>query len=455
MTKFFIAVFFFFGLSLGGADEAFACDCAGRGQGVKGFRPCGSYWSAGAVFTGLAEKVTIENGQMKVSFAVEKPIRGVTAKTVEVFTSANEASCGYPFKAGERYFVYAGKASNGSLGEGLCGATTLLKDAEEDLAYASGLEAGKFGSRIFGTVYEDRQKRAADKRTFEKLAGIEITIKGETGKNNFKTKTDENGFYIFREIPPDIYRITAKFPPGLREIVTREDLIDHFAVIYKDNIRCKGEDFVTTRQGSIRGKIVGADNKVPEQQKMSLFLLDENSNIIPNRTAAEKYVNRETGEYFFNVVTAGKYLLSINPNNCPSPTNGFPTMYFPGVADKSASKIITVREGENLKLEDFRILSMLKKRWFAGVVFNADKTPAANVTVRLLDANMSQCNNFFLEAKTDETGRFRLEGFETYAYQISAFTERKQGQKTFYAKPFLTPQFGMVEDIQLLLEMSF
>lgn len=462
MPKFFISILLFSVLYFAGTYEANACDCEGRLQGAKGVQTCGAYWYSEAVFIGLAEKITIENRQMKVSFAVEKPIRGVTEKTVEVFTSDNEGSCGYPFKEGERYFVYARKGSNGKLGESLCGPTVLLKDAEDDLEYVKELESGKFGSRIFGTVYEDKQKSSNEKRTFEPLAGIEITIKNEKNKNKFKTTTDEKGFYIFKEIPPDIYRVTAKFPQGLREIVTREDLIDHFAVIYKDSVRCDGESFVATRQGSIRGKVTNFTGEGilnpwtpdPPQPKVSLFPLDENNQINPYRSHEERWAYRDKFEFFFNTVPAGNYLLVINPNNCPYPNNGMPTMFFPGVFNQSEAKIISVKEGEQLILEDFRALPNLKERWFSGVVLYQDKTPAANVTVRLLDGNMNKCNNFHLEVKTDESGRFRVRGFETYEYKIDAFTDRKQGQKQLYSKPFVIPQVGKVEDIQLILDIS-
>ena len=454
MSKFFIVLFLSLVVYFGGTYEAQACDCDGRVPGIKGVQTCGAYWYSEAIFTGLAEKITTGNGAMKVTFAVEKPIRGVTEKTIEVFTSDNEGSCGYPFKEGERYFVYASKGSSGKLGESLCGPTVLLKDAEDDLEYVKDLEAGKFGSRIYGNVYEDKQKSYNEKRSFEKLAGIEITIKGDTGKKNkFKTKTDENGFYIFKDIPPDVYRVTAKFPQALREIM-RDDLVARFAVIYKDNARCGTQDFVATRQGSIRGKIVGQNGEIPLQQRLSLFPLDENGNVMPYRAPEEKYANRETGEFFFKVVPAGRYLLAINLNNCPYPTNGFPAMYFPGARDKTAARIINVNDGEHLSLEDFRILPVLKERWFSGVVLNADKTPAAGVKVRLLDGNMNKCSNFHLEVKTDEAGRFRLQGFETYEYQVDASAERKPGQKYIYAKPFIIPQSGKVEDIQLILDQS-
>ncbi len=442
-----------------GTQTAGACTCSGRPQGVKGIQTCSAYWYSEAVFIGLAEKITIEDGRMKVNFSIEKPISGVADKTIEIFTSTSTASCGYPFKEGERYFAYSRRGQDGRLREGLCGPTTLLKNAEDDLEYVKELESGKSGSRIFGTVSEDKQRSYNDKRAFEKLAGIEVTIKSSTGKKyKSKTKTDENGFYIFKEIPPDGYRVTAEFPEGLREIVTREDLIYHYAGVNKDGVRCDSENFVATRQGSIRGKVTGSDGQISPQQKLSLFPLDENGNVMPYREGEEKWADKVNNEFFFNVVPAGKYLLSINPNNCPYPTDGFPTMYFPGVASKSNSKIITVNDGENLRLEDFRILPMLKERWFSGVVLSADKTPVADATVSLIDADRSQCGNFHSEMTTDESGRFRLKGYESYRYQIRAYTGTKnQGRQIprFYSKSFAIPLNGGNETIELIVDSTY
>lgn len=150
----FLAILSFL-LFFAGESEVEACSCFGRPQGVQ---TCGYYWNSDEVFIGLAEKVEIDErvGGMKVTFSVERPIRGASEKTIEVFTSANTASCGYPFKQGKRYFVYARKGQDGKLSESLCGPTTPLEDAEDDLEYAKEIEGGKLGSRIWGRVFDVR-----------------------------------------------------------------------------------------------------------------------------------------------------------------------------------------------------------------------------------------------------------------------------------------------------------
>lgn len=455
MKHFSILIFLFILFLSVGIKEVAACSCKGRPQGVKGVQTCGYYWGIENIFIGLAEKVEIDNkiGSMKVTFSVEKSIRGTNEKTVEIFTSSDTGTCGYPFKQGERYFVYGRKNTDGKFHESLCGPTTLLKDAEDDLEYVKDIEAGKPGTRIFGSVYDDKQTTLKDKRTFEPLPEIEITIKSK--QNEYKTLTDEKGNYLFRDVPKDQYQVFAKLPKGYRELFVRADLTEHFAG------GCSGSNFRVTRQGSIRGKFATFPSKEIQnpwnsepQPKVALIPLDENNKPIANSYFEEKWAYRDKFEYFFDIVPAGNYLLAINPRNCPYPNNGVPTMFYPGVANQSEAKAITVKEGEQLILKDFRSLPMLKERWFSGVVLNVDKTPAPNAVVRLLDGNMNTCNNFHLEVKTDEFGRFRLRGFENYEYNIYANTERKQGQKQIYANPFVISKDGVTDNIQLILDKS-
>ena len=469
MKKYFGLFLLFLLVLFIGIETAMACTCSGRPQGVKGVQTCGYYWGTENVFIGLAEKIEIDReiGSMKVTFSVEKSIRGTNEKTVEIFTSSSTASCGYPFKEGERYFVYGRKRNDGKYHESLCGPTTLLKDAEDDLEYVKEIESGKTGSRIYGNVYEDRQASYKDKRAFEPLADIEITIKGQNKKNKFKTKTDEKGFYIFKEIPQDTYRVTAKFPDGLRETFVREDLTEHFAGVNLNGVRCDQEGFMATRQGSIRGKVVGYDGTDAPQLSLSLLPLDENNKAILEYSPFKAvWANKLNSEFYFNLVPSGKYLLAVNPKNCPlQPTHDilrqknleFGRMFFNGGTNESEAQIITVGESQQVKLGDFRILPPLKERWFSGIVLSADKKPLANARVFLVvDSQQCAIYSNIAEVKTDEFGHFRIKGFETYGYKLRAYIETdKQTQTRLFSKLFELPAEGNAENIELIADSTY
>jgi len=68
----------------------------------------------------------------RVLFKVERVWKGVSGTSVFVTTSPSETSCGYNFKVGNKYLVYAGKAKGQKyLSTGLCSRTSA---AQKDLA---------------------------------------------------------------------------------------------------------------------------------------------------------------------------------------------------------------------------------------------------------------------------------------------------------------------------------
>lgn len=195
---------------------------------------------------GRAEKISIENWEMKVTFSVEKAVRGVDAsKPVEISTTASTASCGYPFKEGERYFGYSRRPSNGKLTERLFSATAPISQAENDFEYLKDIEAGKKGSRIYGFVGENRRENNKTNGSFVPLMGIEVTI--ESKKDKFRKQTDESGFYVFKDAPPGVYRVTTKFPAGLRELPYGQNRLgDRYASIRNDCSGCVMQSFGAT-----------------------------------------------------------------------------------------------------------------------------------------------------------------------------------------------------------------
>lgn len=66
----------------------------------------------------------------RIRFRVETPFKGVTEKNFALDTGWANGDCGYPFRRGERYLVYA-KSWNGGAYTGICHATKPLSEAGE------------------------------------------------------------------------------------------------------------------------------------------------------------------------------------------------------------------------------------------------------------------------------------------------------------------------------------
>jgi len=105
---------------------AFACSCAAN------LTPADAAARADVVFTGVVTSlkasqpnapVTSSMDPVDVGFQVEAVFKGSVLANQQVRTAASEASCGFPFEAGQRYTVF-GKRQGTTVMVGLCTGTT-------------------------------------------------------------------------------------------------------------------------------------------------------------------------------------------------------------------------------------------------------------------------------------------------------------------------------------------
>lgn len=122
---------------LGSAGVSLACTCMHlRGDPDNAFR------SASAVFSGKVLEITegepspllAELKMLTVKFRVKKSWKLVRTDEVIVSTVSINSLCGFPFKAGESYLVYARGGGNQFITD-ICTRTVQLPGTKEDLEY--------------------------------------------------------------------------------------------------------------------------------------------------------------------------------------------------------------------------------------------------------------------------------------------------------------------------------
>lgn len=99
-----------------------------------------------AVFSGKVINITEQSKQSKggiqstadpmaVLFEVTSTWKGVNETQVLIYTATSSASCGFNFRLGGKYLIYAyGENEKGELITGICDRTALISEATEDLA---------------------------------------------------------------------------------------------------------------------------------------------------------------------------------------------------------------------------------------------------------------------------------------------------------------------------------
>jgi hypothetical protein len=209
-----------------GVTPVQACSCIGPRNA------CEVFWDTPAIFLGRALDIRTSwtpdgSDYRSVLFEVEEAFKGLKESTlvVDIATGMDGGVCGYDFKVGERYLVFALQdPHDGSLETGICTVThQVTNDDDEDLSYLRLLPTAARESWVFGVV-ETYWNPMGDHGE-RKLAGIDIILEGEKGR--YQAKTDEQGNYRIDHLPAGTYHYRVDLPgdkesPRMGQIKIRE-----------------------------------------------------------------------------------------------------------------------------------------------------------------------------------------------------------------------------------------
>lgn len=116
-----------------GAETGLACTCAPSESPTRELERADAVFSGKVVEIRRHKRAADIFARVEAVLRVERAWKGVKTATVSVFTASNSAACGYGFKEGRTYLVYAHEDAEGKLSTGICGRTRRLRDAGEDL----------------------------------------------------------------------------------------------------------------------------------------------------------------------------------------------------------------------------------------------------------------------------------------------------------------------------------
>src|SRR5215468_5184618 len=194
-----------------------ACTCGFVGP------PCEEYWRSQAVFAGKVIKKStfyVEEGegdsrykyqQVLVRFSIEQAFKGIAGDEVEIVTGMGSGDCGYYFKDGERYVVYAIRSGRDKsrLYSGSCNRIKLVAEAEDDFAYFRAIPEAGTGGLVYGRVKKATMPLSFDTTRYQEtnLDNIKIIIEGNG--RHFETTTNKDGYYQVGGLAPGQYEVKA------------------------------------------------------------------------------------------------------------------------------------------------------------------------------------------------------------------------------------------------------
>lgn len=428
------------------AQPAMACSCVGPPP------PCAAFRSTPVVFAGLVE--SIEEQKMEVTrlgttgtvrtglvahFAVEEAFKGIDSRKVDVETGGGNGDCGFDFRVGERYLVYAypsegaslesavsrtvvgGKRSPaGGLETSICTRTKHVSRAQDDLELIRALVAGKPQTRIFGTVSEMFRKLGTYEFNIDRVgpvADATIVIEGERGK--FETRTDAAGRFVVIEPPAGRYSVRLVYPEHYGPLFSFDENPVDVEVTQEG---CSAEvHFDVQVDGRISGRVFeGESRPVNKEVRVSLVSLETADKAVPLVESRSEYTDEE-GRYEFEGIAPGKYLLGVSIADVPSRNTPYARTYYPNAGERSGATTIQVGKGQKLTGMDFHLAPRLAETSLKGVVLLENGKPASGAEVRIYDSEDPEDAIFGFEAKTDSQGRFTIACLSGRRYRLHAY----------------------------------
>jgi len=435
LTLLFLAFF-------GSISQAWACSCAFSGP------PCQSVFQTDAIFAGTVQSISplpdddlppLRPGEariprtVRVDFAEVHGFRELAAATVSVLTAGSGAACGYAFKKGERYLVYARRQPDGKeLVTGICSRTRLLAEADEDVRFLQTLsDSRRAGARVYGTItHWERNLSSGEPKDYGPVSDVFVSVVGARG--TFSASTDDRGQYEMT-VPPGKYEITV-LPPAMYSARYLRQPLE-----LPDLRACTVADFSLRFDGRIRGVVRQSSGEpagnIPVQA-VSAEDVGKSGNVQTLSVQTDA-----GGSFEFLDVSPGRYVVGVDLTRRMDPRVVFPTTFHPGTTSRELATIVQLEGGQHRDLEPMTLPSPRRSFRLTGTVVREDGSPAPGVFISLRDG-VEKWRQVAVGIKTEFDGSFSFVVHEGLSYIASASYWDGEQRKSFSGSvgPFIVSQ---------------
>ncbi len=343
---------------------------------------------------------------------VRQSWKGVERGPLEVTTSGQESSCGFPFKEGGRYLVFAFHGrQDARLEVSLCSLTQAFDGSGAAADFLRALDSPPRGGRIFGTVRTAVRVFDSDRSHSEIPTETQVRLSGGAQE---RTTTSSGGRYEFTGLPDGSYRVELLVPDGHSVYSASRD------VLLSDRRACAEENYYLSPAGRIVGRLVGPDGRGLARVHVETTSPDARPD--PRFGPRTASATTDTEGYFeIGGLPPGRYLTGVNLKDLPSEYNPYARTVYPGGG--SAPHIVTLSLGQTADLGTWQMPPPLAAVRVAGVVTWRDGSPAVGVYVGVRD-NIAGVRDDIARgvggATSDTDGRFVLELRRGRSYTFTA-----------------------------------
>jgi len=289
-----------------------------------------------------------QTGRARYRFRVDEAISAIDAREVDVYSGRGGADCSYHFQLGETYLVDAG-VYKGQLVTGICSDTRPVAYAEPLLSELRARRDGNPYASVYGVLRQTQQPYVLTSSDDYDRPLSNTLVELQAGQRKLQAVTDANGVFKFYDVPAGVYHYKAALPKSL-EIAQTILSAPEPQITVPENA-CFRHDLDAMPTGRIRGRVLGPKGE-PVIGDVALFRWDRY-----NETDMGwwEFQDEQKGYFEFEHVTPGTYVLVFHNGNESDSDIPYPRTFYPGSADFSSAKPLTIGEGQQFLNADIHL----------------------------------------------------------------------------------------------------
>jgi len=425
-------------ISLCFSSKIFGCTCLNNNSIIE------DYNEASIIFVGNVISHSDTNGYL---FTVQNNFKGALNSVVYVNTGLGGGDCGYPFKIGESYLVFAYE-HNLNYYTDICTRTAEYSNSKLNLIFLDNLPQSLETSYVFGNIvyWSNHEQRFSE---VTKLIKQRITlISKELTLSSF---TDGYGEFLFKDVPLGKYSVKIDYGEGLVLSNAEDDTIN---LMRND---CYYFPLALILPCTLVISLKDSQNNVVGYDDVSTSLIPEAYNQIEDLYFGPKgYISRDGDKIVYDRMPPGNYVLGLNTSYGPSSYSPYPSTYYPNAKDFDNAEVIELSEEKRI-VEVEMVLPKLKTYYIKGKIITNTQKPIPKIFISL--GSNSDCDqaNFLNGGIVDTDGVFELgfvqdvEGWLCFEMMITEEL-RNKGFRYKSIKPIKIEKNSNIDSLIILIE---